>query len=268
MRGMMDREECEPGTIQRKAIRRLVALGVMLLCVLGLAANVVAGDQQGATPQEVLLTTHERCPYGCYDEAGYFDGTAVRMVRQAFECMGISVRILVVPWKRAQKMAWDGHVDGFFAASHNAEREHKGVFSEVVAGQKWNWYLLKTSQWDPFSPEFRSTASVGAFQGANMLHWLRENGYNIGAAPRSPALLLEMLLDGRIDAALGSDQAMGLLLEERGLRESVRELAFRSMPLAVCFTRDFAQRRPEVVRGFNECVRRIRAAMDSGPECP
>lgn len=250
-----------------RAFRSLFMLGLLLLgqgmggwdrFPLGVP---VAGGQElqlGGVRDQVLLATHERCPYGFYDAEGRFDGTAVRVVRYAFKRMDLPLCIVVVPWKRAQLMTWSGQADGFFAASRNDEREERGVLSAVIADQKWNWYLLQESPLDPLAPGFRDTARVAAFQGANMLHWLQDNQYNVVAHPGNTGLLLDMLLDRRIGAALASDQAMERLLEERGLQGRIRTVFFQNRPLSVCFSREFAEANPGLIRLFNAYVREYR----------
>ncbi|WP_415884845.1 hypothetical protein ACMXYO_09190 [Neptuniibacter sp. QD37_6] len=65
-------------------------------------------------------------------------------------------------------MARHKAVDGFFAASHNKDRDRHAVMSEIIAEQKWTWYLLKNNTLDPSADDFKQRGVVTSFLGANM----------------------------------------------------------------------------------------------------
>lgn len=211
-----------------------------------------------AQPETISLSTHDLCPYGCYTDSGEFDGHAVRVVRHALKQMGVGLELVVVPWERAQFMARNGDVDGFFAASRNPRRDSEGEMSAIIAEQKWNWYLLVTSPFDPNSPDFKEKAKVTSFIGANMLKWLRKNGYKVSPPPPTTEDLASMLLFRRFDAALANNLVMEEIIRRRNLDTAFKVFTLKDKPLGVYFTNDFVQKNPGFLEKFNKHVREYR----------
>lgn len=211
-------------------------------------------------PETIRLSTHDLCPYGCYDDSGFFDGVAVKVVRSALDTMGVELQLDVVPWKRAQVMAESGATDGFFAASRNVERDGKGKMSAIIAEQKWNWYLLNDNAMDPLDTAFKADATVGAFVGSNMLLWLQSNDYNIVAMPKDTELLVSMLLARRFDAMLANDQVMSEIIERKNLADRLRIIILKNKPLGVYFSNRFVQDNPGFLKRFNRHVEEYRKA--------
>ena len=158
--------------------------------------------------------------------------------------MGIELELNVRPWKRAQFEAQKGVSDGFFAGSQNDERDTYAQKSTVIADQKWVWYLLKDSAWDPNSDYFKENAMVSSFLGANMQGWLVRNSYNIASTPLNTEILADRFLKGRIDAVLANNYVMNEILEKIGLQHEVRKVLLKNKPLYVYFTNKFL--------GFNQ----------------
>lgn len=214
-----------------------------------------------AQPLKVVrLSTHNLCPYGCYDESGRFDGYAFRVVTYALRQMGIALELSVVPWKRAQTMAKSGEMDGFFAASQNEERDRNGHMSAIIAEQKWNWYLLKENPLDPRDASFKAQAEVAGFIGANMLLWLNENGYNVVATPKDTERLVHMLLAKRFDACLANNYVMEVIIEREGLQGRFKFFTLKNKPLGVYFTNRFIDQYPDFLDRFNKHVDEYRKA--------
>lgn len=224
--------------------------------ILSLLCFLLAGVPGHA--EEITLTTHNLCPYGCYDANGNFDGHAVRVVRYALKKMGVGLNLVVVPWKRAQNMVYFGEADGFFAASNNAERDKRGVMSATIAEQTWTWYLLKDNPLDPGLPNFKKKARVTSFVGANMLTWLKENSYNVVSPPPTTDCLADMLLAGRFDAMLGNDQVMKAIMQDQCSQELIRSHKLMEKPLGVVFSNQFVADHPGFVEKFNQAVKEYR----------
>jgi len=227
---------------------RLIAL--TLLCVVIIGGSALA--------EEITLTTHDLCPYGCYDADGNFDGHAVRVVRYALEQMEFSLNLVVVPWKRAQDMVQFGEADGFFAGSQNADRDKNGVMSAIIAEQKWNWYLLKSNPLDPRSPDFKEKAKVTSFIGANMLKWLKENDYNVVPSPTTTNCLAQMLVVQRFDAMLANNMVMNAIIHSQGMQNKFKSYTLKDKPLGVYFSNRFVADHPDFVEEFNRHVRKYR----------
>lgn len=218
-----------------------------------------AWNAHAENPAIVILATHDLCPYGCYDENGKFSGIAVSVVRYACEAMNVQLEIIVTPWNRAQHLAKIGHADGFFAGSQNAERDKDGVMSAIIAEQKWNWYLLKDSPLDPTTENFKETARVASFHGANMQKWLKANGYNVTANPYDTDGLVKMLLARRLDAILATNLVAEVIIRRDGLQEMLKTCTLRNKPLGVYFSNRFVQAHPGFVDEFNRHVMKFRA---------
>lgn len=197
----------------------------------------------------VTLATHELPPYGYHVSANTFTGYAVERVRFAVGRCGLELHLVVVPWARAQALAVNDFVDGFFAASLNDERKRLYMASDVLAPQRWTWFLPQDSPLDPTSADFKTRARVGSFIGANMLKYLEENGYHVAGTPKDTEALFHMLLAGRLDAFLANDMVAEKIIEDQGLAGKIRSHTLKSEALHALFTPRFIRDHP----GFLEC---------------
>lgn len=208
----------------------------------------------------VRLTTHELPPYSFTTETGMQDGVAVKRVKCAFERIQVPVAVEFLPWARAQLHAKEGLVDGFFAASQSTERDSWAIMSAVIAPQQWRWYLHRDSALDPKSSGFREQARVASFVGANMLNWLRDNGYKVDANPFTNKQLLDMLLSRRLDAILANHLVMENLLAENRASDRVRSVIEQDKPLGIYFAKPFLAKAgsnflPRLNRAIEDCGR-------------
>lgn len=228
----------------RRSRRAGAALGLAVsLCWLG--APCRADDT-------VRLATHEQAPYGSTGPDGSFDGIAVRVVQCVFKRLGRPLKIEVYPWQRAQLLAQSGAVDGFFPATIKAERLQWASASEVIAEQKWVWYLRADSSWDPLSDTFKQHARVGAHLGSNRLKLLEEQGYQVVIRPATDDQLLKAFMKGRADAILGGDLGMAEAMREQGVNpRSLRTVVAQNSPLHAYFGLKFLQAEPEFLRRFD-----------------
>jgi polar amino acid transport system substrate-binding protein len=197
----------------------------------------------------IVLATHELPPYGYHEADGRVTGYAVERVRFAVTRCGFELQLHVVPWARAQALARNDSVDGFFAASQNEERRELYVSSAVLAPQCWTWYLLQDSPFDPQSPEFKEKARVGSFIGANMLTYLEDNAFHIGGHPKDTEALFQMLLAHRLDAILANNLVATGVIRELDIDAEVRSQTLVNKPLYALFSRRFIREHP----GFLEC---------------
>lgn len=224
----------------------------VLLFPLALAAGVVS------SAETLRLTTHELPPYSFTGSDGLPAGVAVRVVRCAAQSIDQPLQIDFVPWSRAQAMAKEGLADGFFAASHSAERDAYGVLSAIIAPQEWRWYFKAGSGLRPSAEAFRTEARVGSFFGGNMLSWLKENGYRVVASPSSNEQMLQMLMRSRVDAILANNLVMDALLVANGLNAGIQSELLQDKPLGVYFSKAFLDRSPGFLPRFNAAVEKCR----------
>ncbi len=202
-------------------------------------------------PSQVTLTTHNLPPYGSFFPDNTFRGKAADVVSCALDDMNVALDLKVQPWRRAQVEVEQGRADGFFAGSQNARRDDYATKSVIIADQKWQWYLLKESNWSPDQEQFRTEATVSSFLGANMQKWLVENNYNVAATPPNTEALATMLLAGRIDAALANNYVMDGILSDKGLSYRVKNFELKNKPLYVYFSNDFVAAYPAFLPQFN-----------------
>ncbi|NRA22713.1 MAG: transporter substrate-binding domain-containing protein [Oceanospirillaceae bacterium] len=217
--------------------------------------------------EKVRLATHNLCPYGCYQDKDTsasmpklrFSGIAVDVVQCSLKKMSVQLEISVLPWKRAEKAASVGAVDGFFAASKNAVRDKFGTMSAIIAEQKWQWFLLNENPLDPQQLSFKHNATVSGFIGSNMLFWLKTNNYQVAATAIDTKILLKLLLRKRVDAVLANNYVMQGLLTEHNLVAKVKIYTLKNKPLAVYFGKSFLSKHPSFLTEFNANVNRCRS---------
>lgn len=220
---------------------RLVAL---ICSLLGIAPALAV--------EPLRLATHDQAPYGTYLPDKTFDGVAVRVVNCALKRMGRAVSIEVFPWERAQVLAEKGTVDGFFPATLKPERLVWAEASEVIAEQKWIWYLRADSKLDPNAPEFKATAKVGAHFGSNRLKLLEAGNYQVVLKPQTDEQLLIAFVAGRADAILGGNLAIAEAMKEHRIDpKAFRMVLAQDSPLHAWFGRKFLQTEPDFLKRFN-----------------
>lgn len=228
-------------------------IGLLSLCCTGLS------NANPSLPASVTLATHDLAPYGSYHPDGNFKGIAYDPLKCALDKLSIDLVLNVRPWRRAQLEAEHGIADGFFAGSQNSRRDKYAVKSEVIADQKWQWYLPKESSWDTESRAFRREAKVSSFVGANMQKWLTENNYLVSGSPTTTEDLAQMLILGRIDAALANNYVMDGILSNKGKLENFARVVEKNKPLYVYFIKAFIKRYPDFLEQFNAKVKSCRS---------
>lgn len=204
---------------------------------------------------EVNLNTHNLAPYSTYID-GKISGTAVEVLRCTEKKLEYTAFIIsVYPWKRAQHMVKSHASDGFFAASHSAERDEYAVMSNIIAEQQWTWYLAANNTANPNDNTFKQNAIVTSFLGANMQSWLIDNKYRLGSfLPANNEQLLKLLIHDRVDAILANNQVMEKLIQQEGVKDKLRSVTHTNKPLGVYFSKQFLLKRPHFLDQFNSAV--------------
>jgi polar amino acid transport system substrate-binding protein len=220
-------------------------------CVLGLI--MVPALAWAIEP--IRMATHVQPPYGTYQADGKFDGIAVRVLSCVLERMHRPLRIEVYPWERAQALAELGVVSGFFPATIKPERLKWAGATDVIADQKWVWFMPSASTLDPHAPAFKADARVGAHFGSNRLKMLEEERYHVVAKPQTDEVLLAMLELGRVDAILGGDLAIAEAMVKLNIPATkLRQVVERDMPLHAYFGQKFLAAEPGFLDKFNTHV--------------
>jgi polar amino acid transport system substrate-binding protein len=220
--------------------------GVMLL----FAGTPICSQAQ--TPVPIQLATHDQAPYGSYLPDHSFNGIAVRVMSCVLKRMGRVFSIKVYPWERAQMLAEKGKVDGFFPATIKAERLQWAEASDVIADQKWVWYLPANSKFVPATAEFKTHAKVGAHFGSNRLKMLVQEHYQVVRTPQSDALLLKAFVAGHADAILGGNLAIADAMQQQGIKpDTYKTVIAKDNPLHAYFGHQFLQTEPDFLVHFN-----------------
>ncbi|WP_415903551.1 hypothetical protein ACMXYR_07615 [Neptuniibacter sp. QD29_5] len=127
--------------------------------------------------------------------------------------------------------------------------------TEIIAEQKWTWYLLKNNPLDSTADNFKQKGIVTSFLGANMQKLLLQNDFQtINNPPQDNQKQLSFLLSGRVDAILANDQVMNNLIEGFGHQEKVRSVLNRNKPLGVYFSKEFLSSQPNFLAQFNNAL--------------
>lgn len=201
----------------------------------------------------IRFTTENLPPYVQPDH-GSVTGTAADVLRCAMAQLGRSYEITILPWARAQALVREGTADAFFPASHSAQRDDFAIWSVPIAPQDWTFYLKADSPLDPLAPEFKQSATITSYVGANMLEYLKAEGYRAVQAPAGYENMVSMLLSGRIDAVLANSQVMELSIREAGAQGRLRSVVLRSEPLGVYFAKQFLAGAPGFLDKFNAAI--------------
>lgn len=208
--------------------------------------------------EKILLTTQVWPPYQTYENK-VVDGFAVQVVKCVLEKMRQPYEISVYPWKRAQKMVEVGKAHGFFSASRNQIRDQYATISESIAEQKWTWFVLKGSSFNPMQDSFKQEANVAAMLGSNMITWLYENGYKVLSTPKDTESLIKALLMKRYDAMLANELVVDKVLEQMKLSpEQFQIYLYKDKPLGVYWSKKFLSENPMFLERFNMNIKMCR----------
>ena len=233
------------------ACTRLVRCLPLAAALLGIGAHA---------DETVRLATREWPPYQFLRDQK-IQGSAVRTVECVLAAMNRSYAIDIFPWKRAQKLVENDTYHGFFAASHNIERDRYAVLSSPIAVQARSWYTLAERQLTPESEEFKWKYSVSADAASNMYNWLEINGYRVNTIANSSAQLFAQLLNRRTDAILVNEavahdylQSVSPAMRLRLKKHKTVGVPSNELQLGVYFSKKFLARNPGFLAQFNSKV--------------
>lgn len=219
----------------------------------GAAISLLQYGTGDASEAPIHFTTEDLPPYVRLEQ-DRVTGIAADVVHCVMAQLGRPYEITALPWARAQALVREGRADAFFPASHSVLRDDYAISSVAIAPQDWAFYLKADSQLDPLSPEFRQTATVTSYVGANMLDYLRTEGYRAVQAPAGYENMLSLLVNGRIDAVLANSLVMDLSIRTAGAQDKLRSVVLRSEPLGIYFAKRFLAGAPDVLDKVNAAI--------------
>jgi len=173
-------------------VRRLM-FACMVLVVLVYCTPVLAGET-------VVLTNGEWPPYHSEWLAG--DGVASVLYREAFALVGVEVRYVFLPWKRAYEEARHGSAHGSVSWLKRVERQKHFWFSEPVMeanmvffhamGNGFDWRQLDDLK------DLRIAVALADPQVPALQEVVRSGTGRLDVV-RSYALGMKLLIAGRVD---------------------------------------------------------------------
>jgi len=222
---------------------------MLVFCVFFILSQSIS-----ALPNQVKLSTKIWPPYHYYDQNNEITGISVKVLTCSFSRLNIKLSIEVVPWSRAQQHTKLGISDGFFSASWNEARDQYATRSIDIASQNWVWYTLKSNNIDPTSSKFKQTAKVVGTRGSNIVHWLHKNKYLVSAETSELKNMVNMILNGRVDAFMENELVAESLLMDTNEKLKLKKTIARSMPVGVYFNHSFLSKYPDFLDAFNKSV--------------
>lgn len=201
------------------------------------------------------LTTHNLEPYTYYNEHHQLTGLAYNVISCAVASIGWELKVEVMPWARAQLEVKSGAADGFFAASHQPERDQYAILSNTIAEQNWVWFWPKGNNHDTHSEAFKALTQVSSFLGANMQDYLHENGYQTSSSPPvTTKELILMVMADRIDVGLANQFVLQRLLNELDLNDQFHIQLLKEKPLGVYISHAFIDENPGFLPRLNSAI--------------
>ncbi len=205
--------------------------------------------------EPIRLAFPQLPPYQFLND-GQPDGTALHSVVQALNTLELEFELVSVPnYGRALKELEMGHVDGFFVATRNAERDALAEFSAPVAINRWAWFFPEGAQPDVHSEQFKSEARVGTLLHTNTHHWLVAQGYERLYPLLEIGHLPKMLSLSRLDAVFLAEATF----KEELMRAGWSEPPFQSKieiekPLGIYIGRAYLSRNPGLMTRLNKVL--------------
>jgi polar amino acid transport system substrate-binding protein len=233
-------------------LQKILTLVCALLLLFPAAAN--AADKPAIT----FGTKVEWAPYHI-DLGSGADGLAVRAVACIMARMEQPFVIQKMPWARVQALTRSGRLDGFFAASKNAERDKYAQLSEPFLPQTRRLYVLKNNT--ALNGQAldlalaKASLKVAARHGSNALETAEKLGLSVALKPQTATELAALLAAGRIDGIVENDLVFPVLMEEAGLKAvDITDIILGEKNMGVYFGNNFLADKPGFMAAFNAQV--------------
>ena len=229
----------------------------MKICYVFVCTFIFFINNSWASNQIITLGTkaewkpyHISTPYGA-------DGIAVRAVACIMARINQPYVIEQKPWKRVQFETEHGRLDGFFAASRNANRDSYATLSKVFLPQQRSFYLLKEHNKGQSLAlnDIKTRLTFAARAGSNALNSLKKKGYSVTVTPQSELQLLMLLDKQRVAAILENTLVFETLLTKSGRTlDEFYKVPLEEKQMGVYFSHTFLKQHPGFLQKFNENV--------------
>lgn len=187
------------------------------------------------------------------------DGLAVRALSCIMARMNQPYTIRKMPWARAQAMTKSGQLDGFFAASQNAERDSYAQQTAVFLPQVRRLYVLRKRGLVPVSGLDLNYAianfTVAARHQSNALKTAEKLGFKILLTPQNANELMELLAAGGVHAVVENELVFDEKLRFAGFsQDEVHSLVIGQKNMGVYLGYQYLERHPRFIERFNAHV--------------
>ncbi|HLD66896.1 MAG TPA: ABC transporter substrate-binding protein [Pseudomonas sp.] len=167
----------------------------------------------------------------CYEDQDSYpwvmtDGSGLNqaLVDLVGQALGLEIARRPMPWKRCLAGLEQGLYDGAFAASYKAERLAMGAYPTRANGELDDEKRLHTSSYslyrrvgDPVRWNGQGfeqlSGKIGSLSGFSIVDFLHHHGVEVEENSRDPQALLNMLKNGRIQAAALQSQRADFVLQ-------------------------------------------------------
>lgn len=213
------------------------------------------------TDQTVILTTGEWAPYTSETLENY--GAFTEIVSAVFKEMGVSVKYVFYPWKRAEEEVKAGNVFAAFPYIETAERSQEYDFSAPVFISTGKFFYLPKNH--PSGIQYEKLEDLKAYRIGGVLgYWYEAQFQQAGLQTdyvSSDELNLQKLYQGRVDLAV-CDELVGWTLIQKLYPQDAGQFATLAKPLNEDALRLLVSRKfpgaGELTLKFNAALQAIR----------
>ena len=237
----------------------MAALLLRLLFLLPMLAALPAASAEAP----IVIDSPESHPYA-YRENGRMTGLFHDLVIEAFRRAHHPVEIHLIPWARSMEEVRQGRADGMFVVYKTAERERDFAFPvEPLTELRERIFVRRTARFD-YMEDFTNFDGrrVGMLNytvhGAKLSQALEERRVVSLVSASSYESLVEMLASGRLDIAIGVDDAIIDAVLSQKVADKIREIekVVDTIPAYLVFARE--PRLTEVAADFDRAMRSMR----------
>ena len=217
-------------------------------------AHQTASESAVESKRSLRFATALISPYQIMDAEGTLTGRSLPILACTMEALGYEYEVELLPWGRAQKNVELGISDAFFVASQNKVRDSYAQISEPMFSGTRSWFFKAGNKLKIDQDEVRKRINVGTVFGTNM-HSMLDSQFENVVTKTTESELVELLLAGRIDALLLTDDMFNYTLDQMKLDKARFDSMVASQrPLGIYFGKHFLTEKPELLERFNDVL--------------
>ena len=209
---------------------------------------------QENTQQKIKVAVPNFPPF-TYQENKQITGKGIELAKKVFAKADIQASFQLLPnYGKVVQHVKDGKADIFLLASQNSERDKIAVFTNPLMVNRWQWYLLKSSNLDPQDKSFKSNATISTHFNTNTHKWLQANGYKVQAAMQVNQLP-QMLIAKRVDAIFIAEQVFLQAIDDAGIDLGLFKIVTeQEKPFGMYVSNRLADKNLTLVNKINQAI--------------